>query len=252
MDELKNFLKRSFGKEKEDRAHAVTMLIIYSVFLIFTIAVIRMMPAKDTKNKENNNSNSQVNQHNDTIKSDYESTKSSTKNNKESFDINYSYSYTITFDGKKEVYLGKKIDDKEKFSYIKDNVTTEYAILNGNCLILENGTYHLTDSLNTYFRYCGIEKIISLLEDQEYVEEGNKYIFSFETIKLFSVFGDTLKSGNNGLNRIELEFNESGIRGINLNLDNYISGVLGEAHTLNIKMEFANIGTTEDFAIKVG
>ena len=34
-------------------------------------------------------------------------------------------------------------------------------------------------------------------------------------------------------------------------IDNYITSVLGEKHTLNIKMEFANIGTTENFEIKL-
>ena len=36
-----------------------------------------------------------------------------------------------------------------------------------------------------------------------------------------------------------------------MNLDNYINCVKGGEHTLRIKMEYANIGTTEDFTIEM-
>ena len=119
-------------------------------------------------------------------------------------------------------------------------------------MVLENGIYHITDTLNTYFRYCNIDKILNVLEKSEYVEANNKYIYNLTNINVFKMLSDNIKNDNKGLNTIELEFDTENLKAINMNLDNYISSVLDGNHTLSIKMEFANVGTTEDFEIKVG
>lgn len=248
MKELMNFFKNSFGKEKNSRSHAIAMLVIYGIFIVVVIMVIRTTPVKEKEIAPNDSADKQE----EIIDN------SETENNKEdsgkkkNFDINYSYSYTITYDDEQEVYLGKKIDDKEKFSFIKNSTTLEYAILNDNYLILENGTYRITDKLDTYFKYCDVEKITSLLETLEYVEANNKYVYNIDNVKLAHAFGDTINSNNSTLNNIELEVVDDDLKSINLNLDSYISSIMGNNHTLNIKMEFANVGTTEDFEIKVG
>ena len=241
-----DFLKNSFGKEKNSRSHAITMLAIYGIFIVIVVALIRNAPIKEEKKEIINNETKQ----DEVIDNVEKSTKKSNK--KKDYDINYSYSYTIMLDGVKENYLGKKVDDKEKFSYIRDGETNEYAILNGNYLVLENGVYHITDSLNNSFKYCDTEKITTMLEDEEYVEDNSIYIFNISNAKLSYTFGDALIANNNQLNKIELELDNDILKGITLNLDNFISSVTGSSHTLNIKMEFANVGTTEDFEIKVG
>ena len=246
MKELMEFFKNSFGKEKNTRSHAIAMLAIYGIFMVIIVVAMRTTPVKEESNEPVQNNTS----HQEVIDDSIE--KNDDKSNiKKNYDVNYSYSYTITLDAEKEVYLGKKVDDKEKFSFIKDNSTIDYAILDGNYLVLENGIYHITDTLDTYFRYCNVDRIISVLEKSEYVEANNKYIYNLSNTAVFNMLLDNIKNDNKGLNTIELEFDTENLKAINMNLDNYISSVLDGNHTLSIKMEFANVGTTEDFEIKV-
>ncbi len=249
MKELMEFFKNSFGKEKNSRSHAIAMLAIYGIFMAIIVVVIRTTPVNEESVEPIQNNTSKPEE---VIEDNTEKTSEKDLNIKKNYDVNYSYSYTITFDGQKEVYLGKKVDDKEKFSYIKDGNTVDYAILNENYLIFEEGVYHITDTLDTYFRYCNIDKILSVLEKSEYVEAGNKYIYNLSNTSVFNMLLDNIQNDNKGLNTIELEFDTENLKGINMNLDNYISSVLDSSHSLNILIEFANVGTTEDFEIKVG
>lgn len=243
MDELKNFFKNSFGKEKNSRSHAIMMLLFYGMFIVVVIALVRTTPTSSNLEKKENNINKNHEQVEEYDNVDVNSTDS---------DVNYSYSYVIVYDGITENYLGKKVDDKEKFSYIKDSVSKDYAIVNGNYLILENGSYHIVDNLDSYFKYCDMEKITSMLEYEEYNLVNDKYVYNIDNSLLAKVFSDNILANNNLKNKVELYMENGILKGINLNLDNYISSILGSNHTLNINMEFANIGTTEDFQIKIG
>ena len=137
-EEVKEILKKCFGKEKDDRYHAIAMLAIYGIFILILVLVIRL-GGSNSSNMVSNPTTSPTTTptasgttsptNNGTISSSI-----SNGNN----DINYSYSYTITYNGVSEVYLGKKIDDKEKFTLVKDGTTTNYSIIDDNNLILEN------------------------------------------------------------------------------------------------------------------
>lgn len=245
--DFKELLKKCFGKQKDTRYHAIAMLIIYGIFMLILIITIRVGGNNTDNNSLDNNKDNQI--------VDKKDDKEELDDNEEielpDNDINYSYSYTITFDGNTEVYLGKKIDDKEKFSYIKDNTTYEYAIKDGTYLMLKDGTYHIIDTLDTYFKYCDMEKIFTLIEKETPTTNSNEMVYSISNYKLSSLFSESLKNNNNLDNTIELLLVDDNLKEVRLDLDNYISSVLGSNHILNIKMEFANIGTTEDFEIKM-
>ena len=166
-------------------------------------------------------------------------------------DINYSYSYTITYDGNTDVYLGKRVDNKEKFTLVKNGETIEYAILDDNYLILENGVYHITDSLNTNIKYCDVEKILNAIENEIPTENGNSVMYKLSNATLASTFKDTLTLDNKQLNSISMVINNNNLKSVTLDLSNYISSITGTTHTLTINMEYANIGTTENFDIKI-
>ena len=219
--ELKDILKKCFGKEKDDRYHAIAMLIIYGIFMLVLVIMIRMnatpnnevnnqipspSPTNTAPNKNNSNSN-------DSNISDSQITEN----------INYSYSYTVSYNGNSEVFLGKKVNNKEKFTHIKDGITNNYAVLDDNYLILENNTYHITNNPSNLFKYCDVSEILSLVDDE-------------------------IPTENNGVIRYQVD---NTLNSIDLDLTNYISALENSSSSLIIHMEFVDIGNTEDFDISI-
>lgn len=244
--EFGELLKKCFGKGKDDRYHAIAMLIIYGVFILIVIAVVRLggNNASLNTNKEIKNTPSPT----VTPEAKKETTSDPTDI---SSDVNYSYSYTITFDGNTEVYLGKKIDDKEKFTLIKNGESKEYAILDGNYLKLEDGKYHITDKLDNYFKYCDITKTLTLIQNSIPTESSDSVIYSVTNYDISKQFGGNILETDSKTNKVEITSNNGVLKSIDLDYSNYISTLLNSSHTLKIKMELANIGTTDNFDIKL-
>ena len=169
--EFKEILSKCFGKEKDERYHAIAMLALYGVFFFIVILLIRTSPAPTSDETTNqaptntpttNVSNSNDNQIDEGISN-------------EEFEINYSYVYTLENNGIKEVFTGKRLDDKEIFTYITSTGSTDYARLSDNYLIKENGEYHLVDIPSSNLKYTNMDKIISLTEKSSLSKEGNTY-----------------------------------------------------------------------------
>ena len=233
---FKKIFKMCFGKDKNPQLHAIAMLTLYLVFFLIVILVVRGMgnDIDNTNNRSNNNINIDKPSNEDV-------------NN----EINYTYSYTIDYDTNTAVYLGKRIDDKQKFTVINNGNSTNYAIINGNYLIFEDGIYKITDSLDDYFKYCDVEKILKIVVNEISDESGNSKSYSVDNVKISKFFNDKISGNNNGFNNITIIRENNTIKEIDMNLSNYISEVQGKTHSLVIKMNFADVGKTEDFEIKV-
>lgn len=245
----KELFSKCFGKEKDDRYHAIAMLAIYGIFFLILVLFIRISGSgTSTSNNLTGNNNSTTNPAITTTPSPDMENEIQVN---DSDDINYSYSYTISYNGVSEVYLGKKINDKEKFTLIKNGVTMDYAILSSNYLILENGIYRITENPSKYFKYCDIEKILLLVEDEIPTENNGTVKYSISNKNLADSFNDTLVIDNEQVNAIQLHSSENVLKSVDLDLSNYLLALDGVAANLTIHMEFADIGTTEDFEIKV-
>lgn len=245
----KEILKKSFGKEKDDRYHAIAMLTIYGIFFLILIIIIRIGGSSIPSNSLNNSNSTSTPSPTEMPSSD-----TNIEENNQNIienDINYSYSYTITYNGISEVYLGKKIDSKEKFTLIKEGITTEYAILNDNYLILENGVYHITENPSKYFKYCDVEKILLLTENEISVESDNTIKYNISNSNLANMFKDNISIDNNKTNLIKIHIIDSNLKSIDLDFSNYLSSIDNENVTLTIHMEFVDVGKTDDFEIKV-
>ena len=250
-EEVKEILKKCFGKEKDDRYHAIAMLAIYGIFILILVLVIRL-GGTNSSNMVSNPTTSPTTTPtaSGTTSPTNNGTISSTTSNGNN-DINYSYSYTITYNGVSEVYLGKKIDDKEKFTLVKDGTTTNYAILDDNYLILENDIYHITESPSRLFKYCDAEKILTLIENEIPTENNGVTKYSVGSHNIASSFHESLSIDSEKTNAIQLVVSDDTLKSIDLDLSNYLSSLEGVSITLTIHMEFADIGTTSDFDIKV-
>lgn len=247
--ELKDILKKCFGKEKDDRYHAIAMLIIYGIFMLVLVIMIRMnatpnnevnneipspSPTNTAPNKNNSNSN-------DSNISDSQITEN----------INYSYSYTVSYNGNSEVFLGKKVNNKEKFTHIKDGITNNYAVLDDNYLILENNTYHITNNPSNLFKYCDVSEILSLVDDEIPTENNGVIRYQVDNTKLAISYKDKITVNNELKNNIVLTTIDNTLKSIDLDLTNYISALENSSSSLIIHMEFVDIGNTEDFDINI-
>lgn len=238
--EFKELLKKSFGKEKDERFHAGAMAIIYlSIFLLLMVFIRFNTP--NISNKANDNLNNKPKDIKE-VKKDKEP--ANIKDNDLELDndvVNYSYSYVVTYDNMIETYLGKKYNNKESFIYIKDNSSSEYAIIDDIFLTKkEDNKYHITNYLNNYFKYLDMNKLLSITDSS--IEIDNQ--------SLSNLFNDRLVNDNHLLNSISMSINDV-VTTCNLDFTNYISSVLGENHSFIVKMEFSNIGKVNDFNIEI-
>lgn len=246
--EWKEILKKCFGKEKNDRYHAIAMLTIYGVFILILVIFIRIGGSSTNQTMiEEPNQTSSPSTTTPTTNPILEPPTTSPSIN----DINYSYSYTITYNGVSEVYLGKKIDEKERFTLIRNGITTDYAIINDNYLILENGIYHITENPSKFFKYCDIEKILSLVENEIPTQNEERIKYTVSNQNLSSIYRDVLLLDNEQSNMIQLSLSDNMLKGLDLDFSNYFTSIEGIAVSFLIHMEFADIGTTEDFEIPV-
>ena len=233
------FWEKAFGKDKDEKTHAKAMLAIYGVFLLVIILAVRLNP-----NSQENNNKQEENKTGVVEPTPTPTASPDTKKEEIESDINYAYSYTITYDGVTEVYLGKRIDDKQKFSYSKDGKTLEYAIKDGEYLIKENDVYHITDKLDTYFRYCDIEKLLELIREKKATPDT--YIFTVTNEEIARTFKESIPEPTL-TNTIELIISNSELKGLKVDFSNYVKSV----KSLIIKIEYADVGKVEDFDIKM-
>lgn len=246
FDKIQEILKKSFGKQKDERYHAIAMLTIYGVLFLILIIFVRVSGSSMQSNTTGEDPLSTPSPTSTPIEKEDNIQEETNDEEIITNDINYSYSYTITYNGKSEVYLGKKIDDKEKFTLIKDNISTNYAIINENYLIENGDTYSITEKPSDFFKYCDMEKVLLLIKDKE---ESTSYLVSNSELK--SQYKDKLLVDNSKTNTIKINISNDTLKSVDLDFSNYISSVEGSTSTLTIHMEFVDIGTTEDFEIKV-
>ena len=121
--------------------------------------------------------------------------------------------------------------------------------MNDNYLISSDGKYSITDNLNTYFRYCDVQKILNIIEKVNPSINGDTLVFTVENSKIASIFYENINLENGGYNTISIRLVEGNVENITMDLNNYISSILVNNNTLNISMDFANIGKVEDFNI---
>lgn len=234
--EFKELMKKCFGKGKDERYHAVAMLILYGIFLIFVIAFVRIAGGN--------------------IEDNVTPTPTPTSTPVEKSDIkNYTYSYTVTFDEESYVFNGKKIGDKEVFKYINngdiDNVA-EYAAVGTSYYKIVDDNYEKVDSINPYFKYLDVNKILTLIEKDNPIKSGESYLYNVNNIAIANMYSDTLNKEEDNMlsNGVFIVKNDNVIKSIRLELNNYISSVLGSEHSLNLLIELSNINETTDYEIE--
>lgn len=254
----KELWKKCFGKEKNDRYHAIAMLAIYGIFFVILIVFVRMSPTTDDNNQSttnNGSNNSPVVENNETKDPTNNIIDNSSKDEEvdinEDFEINYSYVYTVENNGIKEVFTGKRLDDKEIFTYINTNGSSDYAKLSGNYLKKEDGEYKLVDEPSSTLKYLDMDKIIALTEKANLTKDGNIYKYAVPTKEVLSIYGYE-QMVSDAIDKIIISLENGIIKTIDIDFSNYNYVINGNiAANLIIRMEFNNVGTTENFNVTI-
>lgn len=249
-------LKKCFGKEKDERLHAIAMLIIWGIFILILVIMIRLSPTPDeqtTTPNDNKDNQNQVENPTPDIGSNNDNNTSNDPT--ESFEVNFSYIYTVTNNGVQEVVTGKKIDEKEIFTIITKEGSNSYAKLSNNYLQKENGEYHIVESPSPNLIYCDVEDISYLTEIGTLTTQGNVYTYQVPVIQIVKIYNptfDTSSIDSNLKDTITLTTENGTLKTIKANYNNYFTTVSGQLSTLTIEMEFSQVGTTEDFEVTLG
>lgn len=252
--DFKELLKKCFGKEKDDRYHAVAMLILYGIFFFIIIIMIRVSPTStnETNPSPSPSSTATNNPTSGIIDQENNATTEDENLSDETFEINYSYIFTVENNGTKEVFTGKRLDDKEIFTYITSGGSTDYARLSSNYLIKENGEYHLVDSPSQNLKYTDIDTIISLTEKGTLTKNENIYQYSIPTSEVLAMYDSNQIADATMYDTVIITLENNVIKTIDINFSNYASIINGNVTTnLTVKMEFNQVGTTENFDVTV-
>lgn len=254
--EFKELYNKCFGKNKDDRYHAIAMLSIYGVFILILVIMIRLSPiatSDDKTNKDNNQDKTPItDKNNNSTDNNSTDDNSSQSDDIQSSDVNYSYVYTIDNSGIKEVVTGKKVDDKEIFTLITSSGSKDYARLSNNYLEKVEGNYHLIDSPSNNLIYTEINTIISLTECGILTKNDNVYTYVIPTTETLKAFNNVAEVSSDLTDTIVVTTENNLIKSININFNNYRTAINNNNPTnLNISMEFNNLGTTKDFDITV-
>ncbi|MCI8588677.1 MAG: hypothetical protein HFG40_03395 [Bacilli bacterium] len=249
-ENIKEILKQCFGKEKNERYNAIAMLIVFGLFLTIAIIIARIDPASSTTQNQKpqtttpppTNITPKPTDHVEDI-----------EQNTGDYEINYSYLYTFNLNGVEEVITGKRLDTKEIFTIINNNGSTEYAKLSDNYLKKENGKYQLINKPSMNLNYSDLEPLLEILENLPPSLNLNQYSYSVPTSMLLKEYypESTQAVPTETYNSVIMTRNNNTIERLDIDYSNFYSFLTGTISTYTATMEFNNIGTTEDFIIKV-
>lgn len=239
---FKEILKKCFGKQKDEKYHAVAMLAIYGIFVFILILAVRINAGSiidDTDDNTNSDIQAPITTVSPTQTPEQETNLTSINS--------YTYTSTITYNGISEVFIGKRYANKQKFSYIKDSNITEYGLVNNEYFKQENGIYTQSSSPSRHFKYCDVNKIFTLIQNKTPIE--NKYQLSNK--EMITTYDDMISIDTEQPNTITINKENSTIKSIDLDYSNYISSLEGTSLTLIIHIELSDINNTSDFEINV-
>ncbi len=218
-EKFKELMKRCFGKEKEEKAHAIAMLVIYGIFMVFALVYINLLPdAKENKPTPSPTSTPSVVE-------------------------NYNYKYVVKFDNGMYTIDGKKLDNKETFTYIEGDISNEYAIISNILYIMKDGNYEKSAIINPYYKYLNKDKVLGLIDYNKCLNNDNSYVCDIDSKTLANTFSDSLTNDNDTLNPVFIVKENNEVKSIKLDLDNYISNIMNSNHSLEITMEYSKEGS---------
>lgn len=254
-EDIKELLKKCFGKEKDEQLNAIVMLTIMMIFIAILVIILRV-GANTTKNEPTNNQTKTQAPTQDSTKPIDDLEKDSLNEEGKqtgNYEINYSYLYTFNLNGVQEIITGKKLDSKEIFTIVNEEGSKDYAKLSDNYLIKNQNSYHLTTIPSSNLLYASIDDLIDILDSYTPNIELNQYTYYIPNSDLISIYRKELSNTQmeEKYNPVTITINNDRIEKIVMNYSNLYEVINKVPGTYLITLEFNNIGTTEDFTIRI-
>ncbi len=249
-EDWKNLWNQCFGKEKNERAHAVAMLIIMGTLIGILILAIRMTPLPEegidsSPQSTANAEHPQLSDETQELQTELEA------NSNGNYEINYSYLCTFTENDQKQMITGKRLDEKEIFSIVDANGSQSYARLSKNYLKNEEGVYHLVEQPSEFLRYIDISTLANILEEEASTIDNNQYTYTLNNSILLENYYQDKKfvDTQGGTNTVILTVENGVIQRFDIDFSSLHTLLKGEPTTFYATIELQDIGSTEDFTI---
>lgn len=244
---------KCFSKQKDERLHAIAMLVLFGIFIVILVALLRTDSSTPLPNAGETSRTPEVSQTPEVSTEELE--EDGKIDETYSYEINYSYLYTFTRNGiVEEVITGRRLDDKEIFTIVGSNSTTDYARLSDNYLKKEQGKYKLIERPSNNLLYANLDPLIDTLYSLNPTSiEANRYTYQVSTKNLLDLYhpDSTLVASPTSYNTVVITQNNNLISKIDVDFSNLATLLNGLSETYTMSLEFNNVGTTEDFNISI-
>ena len=235
-------------KQKRSRA----LLLIYLVFFVLLVIMIRFSLKSSLTNQENNqgvidNNENIINNNQENIENQDDNTNELNEMFSNIDTNNYEFKYVIKYNGSISTVEGKRFNDK--FSFTMEN--------NGDILYF-NGTSNYIKAKETVdgeYKLTGFPYVLVNIFDNNIIKSMisnstlNNGLFEINNENISTITKKSL-SNNDSINTMEVYLKENKINKIELDLSNAISSFTKETVKANISLEYSNFGLIEDFKIE--
>lgn len=224
-------------------------------FLIFFIVLIIMVRTGSNPEEEKYQDSSDVN--------NYTSSEIENSDDDSKIDIyqgikgnNYSYTYTVNIDNKKEIITGKVYDNKEEFTIIS-NVKEKYVRIGDNYFKVENSKYIDVnkDDIRSYFKYIDISNIdkITGISTKDKTTDEYTLLYNIQITDLideynFDIYYDPFEDYSSDKVSMNIDSNKM-LKLIEIDYSNYYKFVNSKDTNFNVTLEYSNYGKVEDFDV---
>ena len=159
---------------------------------------------------------------------------------------NFSYKYTVQIDDQLYDYDGKKYNNKDLVNIKKNGESRDYYLENDNVYIKDDDIYRLTLSKPIMiFDFFNTDILDVLITRSTLDESEGKYVIDNQT--LYDILNDDSIRVEKGDNFISLEYKNSYITKIYLELTNYANAIGEKRNNATITLDYFDFNLIDDF-----
>jgi len=159
---------------------------------------------------------------------------------------NYHYAYKINLNNIEHIYEGDKLNSKEKFTYIYNNISTNYYRNNDLFLKEVDSNWNKTENPYILKEFLNIDMLKTIITSSSYIskteyESGRVvYHYNISTTTLLKLLENTNIDIDDIPNKIDITTNNKEVDQINYTLDSYCKYIDNNSNTCNIEMKYSN------------
>ena len=251
---MKNFL--DFERMKTDSTYkARMMLLVYGLFFVVLIAMIRFNGPADKKTTLKKDDDSEIVDNID--KDDDDKDKDKDKDEFKEFASirgkNFYFTYRYTLNDVVYESIGKKYNDKEEFSLTAVGEKFEFRVNGSDMYVVNNKTGEKFEGASKPYKhinYFNVVTIENILKVSTYDEDNDVYNISSEDLRKTLGY-DNYSIDDNGNNEIKVTFKNNIITSISIDYSNFIKALEKDYTVAKLYLEYKDFNLVDDFEVKM-